>query len=204
MANPVVSWAKENPVLAGGIAVGVVLIVLLFTSGGEQEADSASGGMGAAGVQAYYAAVARQSQAGAAIQVAQIQSQAETNQALIAATYSLETNRVNAQSDQYIATLQRDVAMRGFDVDLQNNMGWATVYREVELNRVNQEANWRANAINLADAALRTKKLDTAQRGAIVQAAITGQSTPVIYKPINPGNSVGGILGGIAKALPFI
>ncbi len=200
MANPVVSWAKENPVLAGGVAVGVVLIVLLFTSGGgEQEADGASGGMGAAGVQAYYAAVARQSQAGAAIQVAQIQTQAETNQALIAATYGLETNRVNAQSDQYIATLQRDVAMRGFDVDLANNMGWATVYREVELNRVNQEANWRANSINLADAALRTKKLDTAQRGAIVQAAITGQPTPVVYKPINPGNSAAGIINAGAN-----
>lgn len=204
MANAVVGWAKENPVLAGGAAIGVVLIVLLFAGSGESAPEGDSGGMGAAGTQAYYAAVARQSQAGAAIQVAQIQSQAETNRALIAATYGLETNKVNA-----------GVAMRGYDVETlrigaeeRNNRGWVDAWREVEINRVNQEANVRNNSINLANAALGQRSLGKAQRGAIVQAGITGQVVPVSFKPIDPGASPAGIINAVGnvagKVLPFI
>lgn len=199
MANPVVEWAKDNPLLAGGAALAVVVVVMLVAGGGE-EPPGDSGGMGAAGVQAYYAAVSNQAQAGAAIQIAQVQANAQTNRALIAATYGLETTKVNAGTEQMRIGSEERINFKGYDT-----------IREIELNRTNQEANVRNNSINLANAALGQRNLGKAQRGAIVQAAITGQVVPVQYKPVNPGNSAAGIINaganlvsGIGKVLPFI
>lgn len=199
MANPVVEWAKDNPLLAGGAALAVVVVIMLVAGGGE-EPQGDSGGMGAAGVQAYYAAVSNQAQAGAAIQIAQVQANAQTNRALIAATYGLETTKVNAGTEQMALGVQERLGGRQVDA-----------WREVELNRSNQEANVRNNSINLANAALGQRNLGKAQRGAIVQAAITGQVVPVQYKPINPGNSAAGIINAgsnlvssVVKGLPFI
>lgn len=93
MANPVVSWAKENPLLAGGAAFAVVIVVMLATGGSSAPEGEASGGMGGAGVAAYYAAMSQQNQAGAAVQIAQIQANASTNKALIASSYGIEREK---------------------------------------------------------------------------------------------------------------
>lgn len=193
MANPVIEWAKDNPLLAGGAALAVVVVVMLVAGGGGGEEDGGSGGMGAAGVQAYYAAVANQAQAGAVIQTTQIKANAETNRALIAATYGIETNRVNNETERLRIGAEERLGGRSVDA-----------WREVELNRANQEANVRNNSINLANAALRQRNLGKAQRGAIVQAAITGQVVPVQYKPINPGNSTAAILNSGANLITSI
>lgn len=207
MANPVVEWAKDNPLMAGGAALAIVVVVLLVTGGGSEPEGDASGGMGSAGVQAYYSAVAMQSQAGSAIQIAQIAANAKTNQTLIGATYGLEATKVNA-----------DVSRYGYDVELfrigseeRNNRGFIDAWREVEINNANQNANIRNNAVNLANAALGQKNLGRAERGAIVRTAITGTQADVVYKPINPGNSAAGIInagsnlvGSFGKILPFI
>lgn len=220
MANPVVEWAKDNPLLAAGAALGVVVVVMLVAGGGDAP-EEASGGMGAAGVQAYYAAVANQAQAGAVIQTTQIRANAETNRALIAATYGLEATRVNAASDQAATAAQvqiaqigsttqlglggmsREVALKRIDADIANNRG------QVELAQINanlyaQDLANRASIANLA----KSSRLGKAQRGAVYQAAITGQVVPVTYKPVNPGNSAAGIINAVGNVagnvLPFL
>lgn len=220
MANPVIEWAKDNPLLAAGAALGVVVVVMLVAGGGDAP-DEASGGMGAAGVQAYYAAVANQAQAGAVIQTTQIRANAETNRALIAATYGLEATKVNAVSDQAATAAQvqiaqigsttqlglggmsREVALKRIDADIANNRG------QVELAQINanlyaQDLANRASIANLA----KSSRLGKAQRGAVYQAAITGQVVPVTYKPVNPGNSAAGIINAVGNVagnvLPFL
>lgn len=200
MANAAIEWAKDNPLLAGGAALAVVVVVMLVAGGGsEGEGDPNAGGMGAAGVQAYYAAVANQAQAGAAIQTTQIRAQAETNRALIAATYGLEVSKV-----------QGGVQMAAIGAEERNNRGWIDLERE----RIASEERLGADAskvrLSIANLAGSTR-LGKAQRGAVYQAAITGQVVPVNYKPVNPGNSAAGIInaganlvGSVTKALPFL
>lgn len=216
MANPVVEWAKDNPLLAAGAALGVVVVVMLVAGGGDAP-DEASGGMGAAGVQAYYAAVANQAQAGAVIQTTQIRANAETNRALIAATYGLEATKVNAASDQAataaqvqiaqigsttqlgLGAMQRDVAFKRVEADIANNRG------QVELAQLNATmfAQDLANRSQIATLA-KSSRLGKAQRGAVLQAAITGQVVPVTYKPVNPGNSAAGIINAGANFLQSV
>lgn len=106
MANPVIGWAKENPVAAGAAAVGLVVVVLMLSGGGSSSEGGATDN--GAGVSAYYAAVANQAQAGAAIQTAEIAANASTNQALIAASYGLETAKVQADvAKTQIASTER-------------------------------------------------------------------------------------------------
>lgn len=216
MANPVVQWAKDNPLLAGGAALAVVLVVALVAGGGSTQ-EEASGGMGSAGIQAYYAAVANQAQAGAAIQTTQIKEQGASNRALIAATYGLEAAKVNAATDQsavaagvriaeiqtggqvQVAQIAQTVQLKRIEADVANNRG------QVELAQINatmyaQDLANRSQIANLA----KSSRLGKAQRGAVYQAAITGQVVPVTYKPVNPGNSAAGIINagtGLVKAV---
>lgn len=196
MANPAIEWAKDNPLLAGGAALAIVVVVMLATGGGGDEGDPGAGGMGAAGVQAYYAAVANQAQAGAAIQTTQIKANAETNRALIAASYGLEAVKV-----------QSGVQLAAIGAEERNNKGWA----ELERERIYSAERLGADNNRVRLALGSVSGLNQAQRGAVLQAAITGQVVPVQYKPINPGNSAAGIIGAtgnlvgsVIKGLPFI
>jgi len=92
MSNPVIGWAQDNPLMAGVAAIGVVVVALALFGGGSEGGDNSGG----AAVAAYYAAVGQQTQAGNAVQIAQIQANATTNQTLIAATYGLDTAKVTA------------------------------------------------------------------------------------------------------------
>lgn len=217
MANPVVEWAKDNPLLAAGGALAVVVFVLFATSGSGSDQEEASGGLGAAGVQAYYAAVSNQAQAGAVIQTTQIRANAETNRALIAATYGLEATKVNAGSDQAataaqveiariggntqlgIAGIGREVALRRIDADIANNRGQVEL-AQINANLFSQDLANRSQIARLA----KSSRLGKAQRGAVLQAAITGQVVPVTYKPVNPGNSAGAIIGSVGGAVKDI
>lgn len=139
MANPVISWAKDNPLPAAAAAIGIIVVVMMLTGGGGGEGEE-SAGAGSAGVQAYYAAVAQQGQAGAAIQIAQIEANAGTNRALIAANYGIEKDKTwapvtmasNAQNasnaalalkynrELGIATLEHQHAMYDNYINLEN------------------------------------------------------------------------------------
>lgn len=96
-----IGWAKEHPGLAVGGGIAVILVVMLATGGSKSDAT----GGGSQAVAAYYGAVANQAQAGAAIQMAQIQANAGTNQALIAASYGIEKERLGAASTDLATTL---------------------------------------------------------------------------------------------------
>lgn len=185
MANPAIEWAKDNPLLAGGAALAIVVVVMLATGGGGEEGDPGAGGMGAAGVQAYYAAVANQAQAGAAIQTTQIKANAETNRALIAASYGLEAVKV-----------QSGVQLAAIGAEERNNKGWA----ELERERIYSAERLGADSNRVRLALGSVSGLNQAQRGAVLQAAITGQVVPVQYKPINPGNSAAGIINATGNA----
>lgn len=196
MANVVVEWAKDNPLLAGGAALAVVVIAMLATGGGSGESDPNGGGMGAAGVQAYYAAVANQAQAGAAIQTTQIKANAETNRALIAASYGLEATKV-----------QQNTQVFGIAANERILTGQQMLEREKVYSAERLGANDAAVRLAIGNAGLSMRSLGSEQRGAIVQSTITGQVVPVMYKQPNPGNSAGAILSGIGdvagSVIPF-
>ncbi len=121
MSNPVIAWAQENPLVAGVAAIGVVVVVMMLAGGGSSTTSGSDGGA----VAAYYAAVGQQTQAGNAVQMAQITQQAETNRTLIAATYGLDTAKVEAgvQSQAIDAgkTVTLDAQQKTFDI---NNQLW--------------------------------------------------------------------------------
>lgn len=186
MANPVVSWAKDNPLLAGAAALAVVVVVMMATGGGgSEETDGASGGMGSAGVQAYYAAVAQQGQAGAAIQIAQIESNASTNKALIAANYGIETAKIRAPIEMYSVQSGYDYKMSELgaiermaanNVNLENaRIGATTALGNAQLA---QQQNIAFKQINATKPSFLGQVLDAAKT--IVPAVMTGgASLPV-------------------------
>ena len=81
MSNPVITWAKSNPALAGVAVFGGGLVILWLTG-------ALGGGGGSGGsdpnVAAYYNAVSQQGIAGDQLAIAQINAQASTTQALAA------------------------------------------------------------------------------------------------------------------------
>lgn len=186
MSNPVITWAKENPLLAGGAALGVFVVVMLISGGGSNEEGAASDG--GAGVAAYYNAVANQSQAGAAIQIADIQANAATNQTLIAASYGLEKEKVWSASTD-LAT-QANATTQQQAISAAENLGLAQIYSGERIS---------ANKVNLANSAL-AAGVKGAQGTAIVQTAISGTNAPVTYKASNSGNSASAIIGSIGNA----
>ena len=104
MANPVIDWAKDNPIPAGvGIVVIGGLLLYLF-SGSSGSADNGNG----AAVAAYYGAVAQQGISGNALQATQIQQQALTARTLIAA--QVATNKDNVWSAQQLEVARINTA----------------------------------------------------------------------------------------------
>lgn len=188
MTNPVVSWAKENPLAAGAAAVGVIVVVMMVSGGGSGDASAAEANNGA-GVAAYYSAVANQSQAGAAVQIAEVQANAATNQTLIAASYGLEKEKIWGASTDLATGANKELSM-------------AAIHSN-EIVEIEKQKSYN-NGINLANQALSQKNLGPEQRGAIVQTAITGVNAPVTYKPINPGNSASAIIGSVGSAVGSI
>lgn len=172
MANPVVSWAKENPLLAGGAALAVVVVVMLATGGSSAPQEEASGGMGTAGVAAYYSAMAQQNQAGAAVQIAQIQANAVTNKALIAATYGIESEKIKAPIETL--RVQSDYNLGIVQLNAYNNVRMAEISSNERIN---------ANNVNLKNAALSVeqniafKKINAARPSVLSQ--ILGAATQV-------------------------
>jgi len=177
MSNPVVNWAKSNPVAAGAAAVGIIVVVMLVTGGGSSgsEGDGVSNA-GSAGVQAYYAAVAQQGQAGAQIQIAQIQANAETNKALIASTYGIENAKIWAP-----------VSLAGVQANATN-----------EAAQIASNERMQANAINLANEQI-------AAQTALGNAALTVQQN-VAFKQINAQKKslFDKILGAATTIVPAI
>lgn len=88
-----VNWAKHHPVPA--VVGGIVLLYLVFhfLGGGGSSSNGASADA------AYYAAQAAQTQAGDAVQIAQINAQATTAQTKIAGDTSVTNNTTWATTD---------------------------------------------------------------------------------------------------------
>lgn len=206
MANPVVSWAQDNPVAAGAAALGVVVVVMLFMGGsGSGEDQGASGGLGSAGVQAYYAAVAQQGQAGAAIQIAQISANADTNKALIAANYGIENSKIWAP-----------VSLAGVQANAANESKQLDYNRELAIHSINTQHAMYDNYVNLENAKLAQQqniafKQINAQKKSVFDK-ILGAATTIIPAIATGGTSlgiqgIGSILGGggsTAVSLPSL
>lgn len=92
MSNPVVSWASDHPVAAGAAAIGIVVVAMMLFGGG-----GGGGGSNAGSVQAYYTAIGNQAQAGAAVQMAQIQADTTKATTLAATNYALAHDQLAAQ-----------------------------------------------------------------------------------------------------------
>lgn len=189
-----IGWAKEHPGLAIGGAIAIVLVVAMATGGSKSDAT----GGNSQSVAAYYGAVANQAQAGAAIQMKQIEANAGTNQALIAASFGLQKEQIDAASAQNIAGINAGVASKALDIQS----------KALDVQQLDIQNEWHKydQGISLADAALRTKSLGAEQRGAVVQAAITQQPVTPTYagKPSNPGNSASSIIGSIASVVKSV
>lgn len=172
MANPVISWAKENPAMAAGAALGVIVIVMLATGGSDTaETDTA----GSAGVGAYFQAVANQQQAGAAIQMTQIKEQAATNRALIAAEYGIERDKIWGPVS--LATTKANAA---------NDAASIKANREIAIHSINTQHAMYDNYINLQNAALTQQ-----QNIAFKQANVANKA--------NKRGFIGGIIGTVAN-----
>lgn len=101
-----VTWAEENPVMAGGAVVVLglgVLWVLGYFNGG--------GGGGDASAQAYYAAVAADAQSGNALQATQIAANASTAQTLIQASADVQNNQTWADLQHFTQQTNHDTVL---------------------------------------------------------------------------------------------
>ena len=172
MSNPVIEWAKSNPLAAGAAAVGVLVVVMMVTGGSDTAETDTQGG---AGIGAYYAAVASQNQAGAAIQMTQIKEQAETNRALIAANYGIENAKTWAPVS--LATTRANAASDAARIAAE---------REVSIATLEHQHAMYDNYINLQNAALTQE-----QNIAFKQANVANKA--------NKRGFIGGIIGTVAK-----
>lgn len=194
MSNPVIGWAKENPVAAGAAALGVIVVVMLVAGGGDEESQT----QGSAGLGAYYSAVAMQNQAGAAIRMKEIEANATTNQTLLASTYALERDKLAAGvatqqigSNEKVGMYQIDAYKYAVDADKAKTLAV-------------QETEQRKNASVIASLPMVKKK----NRDDVLKSFVTGD-----YGYAGPGGpsktaqvigSVGQAAGGIAKAIGSI
>lgn len=180
MSNPVVSWASEHPVGAGVAAIGIVVVALVLFGGG------GGGGGNAGSVQAYYQAVGNQAQAGAAVQMAQIQADTTKATTLLATNYALQHDQLAAQ----VATQHDQLAAQVAEQTI-------STAASVQMQQIASNERLTADSHNIAMAAFNSKKLDSAGRAAVLESAFTGQVVQPSYKPSNPGNSASSIIGAI-------
>lgn len=99
-----ISWAKRNPLEAGGIGLVGVLAALWLLGFFSSSSGSSSGDPNAA---AYFAAESAEAQSGNALQAVQIQAQAGTAQDLINAGAS-ETNNTTWANTDYATTVSNN------------------------------------------------------------------------------------------------
>lgn len=180
MANAAIEWASDHPVAAGAAAIGVVVVAMMLFGG---SGDSGGGNAGA--VNAYYAAVAQQGQAGAAVQIAQIQANASSAQALTAASYALKRDELAAG----VATMQIGAQERvAYDTNMTQRFGMETQH---------------AIADNMV--ALENSRLGSNER----IAAIQGKNAVSIAKAGQPSGfaqgvgAVSGLVKSVGSILPF-
>lgn len=149
MSNAVVSWAKSNPVAAGAAAVGVLVVVMLVSGGGGGEDETGASG-GGGGLTAYYAAVANQSQAGAAIQMETIKQQGESNRAMMAANYAIEKDKIWAPISAQ--TVTSNYNLEKHRIDAERNLGIAALEHQHAMfdNYVNLQNSALAQQQNIA------------------------------------------------------
>lgn len=96
--NKIVSYAKEHPIATALMAGVAIVAVFYFTSAGSSSSSGQSSDQLAL-QNAYFQAEGLQAQSGAAIQVANINASAATDQAQIAATTSVANNTTWANTD---------------------------------------------------------------------------------------------------------
>lgn len=159
MSNPVIAWAKENPLPAGAAALGVVIVAMLLFGGDSQAADTTSAPEGQ-GLSSYYMAVSNQAAAGAAVQIEQIKANAGTNQALIAASYGIE--KATIEQPATLASIEAtrattlDANQRGYDLGvqtLQHQHAMYDNYINLENSRLAQQQNIAFKQANVQNAA---------------------------------------------------
>jgi len=175
MSNPVIGWAQENPLVAGVAAIGVIVVVMAVMGGGSEGGDSSGG----AAVAAYYAAVGQQTQAGNAVQIAQIQANATTNQTLIAATYGLDTAKVTADVQKTAISSQERVESSRQTHEYLIAQQWIPSNERIAAN----------NNVRMAAVAREESK------AAKYQAQGSGNTAAGII------SSIGGAAGNISKAI---
>lgn len=160
MSNPVISWAKENPLPAGAAALGVIVItMMLFGGGGDDESGGGNATAGAP-LEAYYMAVSNQAAAGAQVQIEQIKANAGTNQALIASTYGIEKAKI--EQPAVLASIEAtrsttiDSNQKQYDLGvqtLQHQHAMYDNYINLENSRLAQEQNIAFKQANVANKA---------------------------------------------------
>jgi hypothetical protein len=115
-------WMKQHPYATGAIVFGGGLALLWlfgYIGGGSSSQTSSSGGNTTA---AYYAAEAAQSQAGAAIQLGTLQTQAATAQAKIQADAATAINESNNQATMTVNQQNTGSANTIAGLELQGTM----------------------------------------------------------------------------------
>lgn len=155
MSNPVIAWAKENPLPAGAAALGVVVVAMMLFGGESQAADTTSAPEGQ-GLSSYYLAVSNQAAAGAAVQIEQIKANAGTNQALIAASYGIEK-----------ATIEQPAVLASIGATRDATMAQLASTERMHANEVNL-----ANSTLAANTALGNAQLAVQQNIAFKQANV--------------------------------
>lgn len=100
-----ITWAEENPVMAGGAVVvlglGVLWVLGYFNSGGTADHS----------VEAYYSAVAADAQSGNALQATQIAANASTAQTLIKASADVQNNQTWADLQHFTQQTNHDTVL---------------------------------------------------------------------------------------------
>lgn len=105
-------FAKEHPLgTAAGIFVGGLLLLYMLGYIGHSAAPAGGGGDGGL-AQSYYAAEAAQTQAGAAIQIAQGQTVAQTAMAKIAGDTAVRINQAQVTGQTVIATGEQAASIK--------------------------------------------------------------------------------------------
>lgn len=199
MANAVISWAQDNPLPAAAAAVGIIVVVMMVAGGGGGDGGEESAGAGSAGVQAYYAAVAQQGQAGAAIQIEQIKANASTNMALIAANYGIEKDKTWAPITA--AANSQNAANTALQLKYQRELGIETLKHQHAMydNYINLENSKLTQQQNIAYKQINAQKKSVFDK--VLGAAVTVGSA---YLTGGASLAAGGVGGGGGVKLPSV
>lgn len=180
----ITQYVKEHPWATGVIVVVGGFIFLMIFRGGS---SSGSGGNAAGPSDAEIAANAQ-------IQAAQIAATAQAQQAGAAVQAAQIGANVQMNSDNKAA----EVYMRQIEAEQTLGSQYLSASENVSKEQIYSDERVRANAIS----AQQGLGKDYAQRGAIIQSAISLTPVGVTYAPAkqpNYGNSAAGIIGSIGS-----